>query len=169
MQVRAEAMVYSEFFSLPCDWVETKTVMCDDRILRLIDGFNIERLNMTGPTRFYSHVEGNLQLLPAPSNEHGSRLVLEYLAEGREPYRLCWVTPGTNPRICGIKAPITAGRLTPTGCWRGTPTFISTARCSQLLVTYRTTREYRYGRRHMVRPLVLPTWQVTARSILGLH
>jgi len=81
MQVRAEAMVYSEFFNLPCDWVETKTVMCDDRILRLIDGFNIERLNMTGPTRFYRHVEGNLQLLPAPSNEHGSRLVLEYLAE----------------------------------------------------------------------------------------
>ena len=72
MQVRAEAMVYSEFFSLPCDWVETKTVMCDDRILRLIDGFNIERLNMTGPTRFYRHVgqlvhvEGNLQLFAWP-------------------------------------------------------------------------------------------------------
>jgi hypothetical protein len=81
MQVRAEADCYAEYFKLPCDWVETKTVICDDRILRLIDGFNIERATLTGPTKFYRHVEDQLQLLPAPSEKHGSRLILEYLAE----------------------------------------------------------------------------------------
>lgn len=81
MQVRAEADCYAEYFKLPCDWVQTVRVQADDRVLRLIDAFNIDRVTLTGPTRFYRHVESNLQLLPAPSEKHGSRLILEYLAE----------------------------------------------------------------------------------------
>jgi hypothetical protein len=80
-QVRAEAMVYGEFMRLPCDWLETKTIICDDQILRLMDGFNIERINLTGATRFYRHVEDQIQFIPAPSNKVGARVVLEYLAE----------------------------------------------------------------------------------------
>ena len=81
MQVRAEAMVYSEYMRMPCDWVETIRVIADDRILRLADQFNIERFTMTGPVAFYRHVEDKFQFLPAPSNKEGSRVVVEYLAE----------------------------------------------------------------------------------------
>lgn len=81
MQVRAEAHVYSEYMRLPCDHVETIRVVADDRILRLADAFNIERFNMTGPVAFYRHTEQKFQFLPAPSNKHGSRIVIEYLAE----------------------------------------------------------------------------------------
>jgi len=81
MQVRAEAMVYSEYMRMPCDWVETIRVIADDRILRLADQFNIERFDLTGPVAFYRHVEDKFQFLPAPSNKDGSRLVVEYLAE----------------------------------------------------------------------------------------
>ena len=81
MQVRAEAMVYSEYMRMPCDWVETIRVIADDRILRLADQFNIERVKLTGPVAFYRHVEDKFQFLPAPSNKEGSRVVVEYLAE----------------------------------------------------------------------------------------
>ena len=80
-QVRAETMVYSEYHRLPCDWIETIRIIADDRILRLADQFNIERFNLHGPVAFYRHVEDKIQLLPAPSNKHGSRLVIEYMAE----------------------------------------------------------------------------------------
>ena len=81
MQVRAEAMVYSEYMRMPCDWVETIRIIADDRILRLADQFNIERVKLYGPVAFYRHVEDKFQFLPAPSNKHGSRIVVEYLAE----------------------------------------------------------------------------------------
>jgi hypothetical protein len=81
MQVRAEAMVFSEYMRMPCDWVETIRVIADDNILRLADQFNIERFDMTGPVAFYRHVEDKFQFLPAPSNKQGSRIVVEYLAE----------------------------------------------------------------------------------------
>ena len=72
MQVRAEAMVYSEYMRLPCDHVETIRVVADDRILRLADAFNIERFNMTGPVAFYRHTEQKFQFLPAPSTSMGA-------------------------------------------------------------------------------------------------
>ena len=81
MQVRAEAMVYSEYMRMPCDWVETIRVIADDRILRLADQFNIERFELTGPVAFYRHVEDKFQFLPAPSNKDGCRIVVEYMAE----------------------------------------------------------------------------------------
>lgn len=82
MTKRAEAMVYGEFFPLPCDWVSTKRVMADSRILRLVDGFNIERVELSGGPKYYRHAGEQLQLLPATdvSESDPIRFEMEYLA-----------------------------------------------------------------------------------------
>jgi len=79
---RAEAMVYGEYFPLPCDWVSTERVVADGRILRLVDSFNIERVELfTGP-KYYRHSGDQLQLLPATdvSESDPIRFEMEYLA-----------------------------------------------------------------------------------------
>ena len=82
MTQRAEAMVYGEYFPLPCDWVETKRVTADGRVLRLIDSFNIERVELYGGPKFYRHAGDQLQLLPATdvSESKPIRFEMEYLA-----------------------------------------------------------------------------------------
>lgn len=89
-EVRAEAQVYGEYMTLPCDHVETIRVIADDKILRLADKFNIERFEILGPVAFYRHYNDQVQFMPAPDPDKGSRVVLEYIAE---------VTPcsDTNP------------------------------------------------------------------------
>ena len=65
MTQRAEAMVYGEYFPLPCDWVETTKVIAGGRPLRLTDSFNIERVELSGGPKFYRHAGDQIQLLPA--------------------------------------------------------------------------------------------------------
>lgn len=79
MTVRAEAEVHGEYFPLPCDWVETVKVIADDRVLRLADSFNIERVELHGGPKYYRHVGDQLQLLP-PAGEEPIRFVMEYLS-----------------------------------------------------------------------------------------
>lgn len=81
MQTRAETMIASEYFELPCDWVSTIRITVDGNILRLADGYNIERFEMIGVPSFYRHVENKLQFLPPPDNANPSRCVIEYNAE----------------------------------------------------------------------------------------
>ena len=81
MTKRAEAMVYGEYFPLPCDWCETVKVIADGSVLRLTDGFNIERVEPSGGPKFYRHVGDQLQLLPAVGAENKPvRFEMEYLA-----------------------------------------------------------------------------------------
>ena len=81
MQTRAEAPIASEYFELPCDWLSTIRVTIDGNILRLADGYNIERFEMIGVPSFYRHVEGDkLQFLPPPNDDNPLRCVLEYWA-----------------------------------------------------------------------------------------
>ena len=81
MTKRAEAMVYGEYFPLPCDWCETVKVIADGSVLRLTDGFNIERVEPSGGPKFYRHVGDQLQLLPAVGGEKKPvRFEMEYLA-----------------------------------------------------------------------------------------
>ena len=80
-QVRAEAMVYAEYMSLPCDHVETIRVIADGKILRLADKFNIERFEILGPVAFYRHYNDQLQFMPAPDPDLGAKVVIEYTAE----------------------------------------------------------------------------------------
>ena len=82
MTQRAEAMVYGEFFPLPCDWVSTTKVIAGDRILRLADSFNIERVELYGEPKYYRHAGDQLQLLPATdvSESDPIRFEMEYLA-----------------------------------------------------------------------------------------
>jgi hypothetical protein len=80
-QVRAEAMVYSEYMRMPCDHIETLRVIVDDKILRLADKFNIERFELLGPVAFYRHVEDKFQFMPPPDPVKGARVVVEYIAE----------------------------------------------------------------------------------------
>lgn len=79
MTDRAEAMVHGEYFPLPCDWVETVKVIADDRVLRLADSFNIERVELHGGPKYYRHVGDQMQLLP-PAGEEPIRFVMEYIA-----------------------------------------------------------------------------------------
>jgi len=82
MQTRAETMIASEYFELPCDWVSTIRVTVDGNICRLADGYNIERFELMGVPSFYRHVDGDkLQFLPAPSDEKPLRCVIEYMAQ----------------------------------------------------------------------------------------
>ena len=81
MQTRAETPIASEYFELPCDWVSTIRVTVDGNILRLADGYNMERFEMIGVPAFYRHVGSKLQFLPPASNEKPMRCVLEYMAE----------------------------------------------------------------------------------------
>lgn len=80
-QVRAEAQVYGEYMTLPCDHVETIRVIADDKILRLADKFNIERFELLGPVSFYRHYNDQLQFMPPPDPDLGARVVIEYIAE----------------------------------------------------------------------------------------
>lgn len=82
MSQRAEAMVYGEYFPLPCDWCETIKVIADDSVLRLADSFNIERVELSGGPKFYRHSGDQLQLLPATdvSESDPIRFEMEYLA-----------------------------------------------------------------------------------------
>lgn len=82
MTQRAEAMVYGEYFPLPCDWVSTTKVIAGDRILRLADSFNIERVELYGGPKYYRHSGDQLQLLPATdvSESDPIRFEMEYLA-----------------------------------------------------------------------------------------
>jgi len=81
MTQRAEAMVYGEYFPLPCNWVETTKVIAGGRPLRLTDSFNIERVELSEGPKFYRHSGQQLQLLPAPSLEADEplRFEMEYL------------------------------------------------------------------------------------------
>ena len=81
MTQRAEAMVYGEYFPLPCNWVETTKVIAGGRPLRLTDSFNIERAELSEGPRFYRHAGDQLQLLPAPSvkEDEPIRFEMEYL------------------------------------------------------------------------------------------
>ena len=81
MQTRAEAMIASEYFELPCDWVSTIRITVDGNVLRLADGYNMERFEMIGVPSFYRHVGNKLQFLPPPSNDYPQRCVIEYMAE----------------------------------------------------------------------------------------
>lgn len=81
MQARAETMIASEYFELPCDWVSTIRVTVDGNICRLADGYNIERFELMGVPSFYRHVEHKLQFLPPPANDKPLRCVIEYMAE----------------------------------------------------------------------------------------
>ena len=80
-EVRAEAQVYGEYMTLPCDHVETIRVIADDKILRLADKFNIERFELLGPVSFYRHYNDQLQFMPPPDPDDGARVVIEYIAE----------------------------------------------------------------------------------------
>ena len=81
MTRRAEAMVYGEYFPLPCNWVETTKVIADGRILRLADSFNIERVELFSGPKYYRHAGDQLQLLPATdvSESDPIRFEMEYL------------------------------------------------------------------------------------------
>ena len=81
MTQRAEAMVYGEYFPLPCNWVETVKVIADGRILRLADSFNIERVELYSGPKYYRHSGDQLQLLPATdvSESDPIRFEMEYL------------------------------------------------------------------------------------------
>lgn len=81
MTRRAEAMVYGEYFPLPCNWVETTKVIAGGRPLRLTDSFNIERAELSEGPKFYRHAGDQLQLLPAPSVSESEplRFEMEYL------------------------------------------------------------------------------------------
>ena len=79
MTERAEAMVHGEYFPLPCDWVETIKVIADDRVLRLADSFNIERVELSGGPKYYRHVGDQMQLLP-PAGKEPVRFVMEFLS-----------------------------------------------------------------------------------------
>lgn len=82
MNQRAEAMVYGEYFPLPCDWCETIKVIADDSVLRLADSFNIERVELYSGPKYYRHSGDQLQLLPATdvSESDPIRFEMEYLA-----------------------------------------------------------------------------------------
>ena len=81
MTKRAEAMVYGEYFPLPCDWVSTSKVIAGNRVLRLADSFNIERVELSGGPKYYRHSGDQLQLLPATdvSESDPIRFEMEYL------------------------------------------------------------------------------------------
>lgn len=81
MQTRAETMIASEYFELPCDWVSTIRITVDGNVLRLADGYNMERFELIGVPSFYRHVEHKLQFLPPPDNAKPLRCVIEYMAE----------------------------------------------------------------------------------------
>ena len=78
MTQRAEAMVYGEYFPLPCNWVETTKVIAGGRPLRLTDSFNIERVELSEGPKFFRHAGDQLQLLPAVEGEPLS-FEMEYL------------------------------------------------------------------------------------------
>jgi hypothetical protein len=78
MTQRAEAMVYGEYFPLPCNWVETTKVIAGGRPLRLTDSFNIERVELSEGPKFYRHAGDQLQLLPAVEGDPIS-FEMEYL------------------------------------------------------------------------------------------
>jgi hypothetical protein len=82
MAQRAEAMVYGEYFPLPCDWCETIKVIADGSVLRLADSFNIERVELYSGPKYYRHSGDQLQLLPATdvSESDPIRFEMEYLA-----------------------------------------------------------------------------------------
>ena len=82
MTQRAEAMVYGEYFPLPCDWCETIKVIADGSVLRLTDSFNVERIELFAGPKFYRHSGDQLQLLPATdvSESDPIRFEMEYLA-----------------------------------------------------------------------------------------
>lgn len=82
MTQRAEAMVYGEYFPLPCDWCETIKVIADDSVLRLADSFNIERVELYSGPKYYRHSGDQLQLLPGTniSESDPIRFEMEYLA-----------------------------------------------------------------------------------------
>lgn len=81
MTQRAEAMVYGEYFPLPCSWCETVKVIADGRILRLVDSFNVERVELYDGPKYYRHVGDQLQLLPGTniSESDPIRFEMEYL------------------------------------------------------------------------------------------
>jgi hypothetical protein len=78
MTQRAEAMVYGEYFPLPCNWVETTKVIAGGRPLRLTDSFNIERVELSEGPKFYRHAGDQLQLMPAVEGDPIS-FEMEYL------------------------------------------------------------------------------------------
>ena len=82
MTKRAEAMVYGEYFPLPCDWCETVKVIADGSVLRLADSFNIERVELYSGPKYYRHSGDQLQLLPGTniSESDPIRFEMEYRA-----------------------------------------------------------------------------------------
>ena len=82
MTQRAEAMVYGEYFPLPCDWCETIKVIADGSVLRLTDSFNVERIELFDGPKFYRHAGDQLQLLPGTNIKESDPIPfeMEYLA-----------------------------------------------------------------------------------------